>query len=130
MSCLFNALTLLLRSEMKSLKINDMRQTLIEYMEHNQSQTIAGTTIKEWLLMIQEVERSSDYLSGMRLSSTWGGAPEIIIAANFFNVKITIMSRGLKIATFEPEGSKKVKAHLFLHWKNGHYTAIKRINSK
>lgn len=127
MSCLFNSLHLLLKPEIIDLKIKDLRQTLVEYMEKNQNYKIADTPIKEWLKMIQLVESSTDYLSNMRISSTWGGAPEIIIAANCFQVKISVIYKGRSVATFEPE-NKDAKAHLYINWNGVHYTALKRVN--
>jgi hypothetical protein len=149
MSCLFDSLSQLLRPELSRLKITDLRQTLVTWLKNNPNSLIAGTEIKEWLQMIQSVETqmiqsgeadlvsksatnansndTNEYVQKMSRAHTWGGAPEIAVAANYFNVRITVIYRGRAVATFEPE-SKAPTSSLFLHWTGGHYTPIKRMS--
>ena len=129
MSCLFNSLSYLLKPEMDALNINNLRYSVIKYIEKNPKKTIDGVTIAEWMKIVQIAEKNDKYLEKMRHSSTWGGGPEIAIVALMFGVKIVIQKSRTErvVAVFEPD-QKAIRATIYLEWTGSHHSPLKRVN--
>jgi len=129
MSCLFNSLTILLKSELDKAEIKHLRSAVVDYLKNHPAATINGTTIAEWLAMIQLVEKNPRYLESMSQNSTWGGAPEIAVIAKMFKVRIHVIFRGKTVAVFQPNddlvdlGDQPIR-DLYLNWTGGHYTPL------
>lgn len=135
MSCLFNSLTKLLQPELHN--IPDLRQAVCDEMQNNRQSILENDSIQEWIVNVCIDRYNQDdltdavidrYISEMRSSSTWGGAPEIAIISKMFNVDIIVEYSSTNIATFSNHKNEYAPT-LYLHWTGGHYTPIRRDES-
>ena len=85
MSCLFNSLEKLLGKE-------NIRIEICKYIEDNLDKKIADEKIKLWIeYSASDMKISLDeYIKRMKLSSTMGGGPELMIASKIYNIKIIV----------------------------------------
>ncbi len=117
MSCLFHSLSYFL-----PYNSNDLRQNICNYLQENKP-IIEGLDTK----MILDMERKN-YIHHMRNTSTWGGAIEIQVACNLYNVKIIVKDirhqQGKNIE-FIPL-HKKIEREICITWNGGHYEPLKK----
>lgn len=117
MSCLFHSL-----SHFLSYNSNDLRENICNYLQENKP-IIEGLDTK----MILDMERKN-YIHHMRNTSTWGGAIEIQVACNLYNVKIIVKDirhqQGKNIE-FIPL-HKKMEKEFCMTWNGGHYEPLKK----
>ena len=116
MSCLFNSLSYFI----KDTSFN-IRQRICDYLQQNKP-ILDGLETHEILKF-----ESSDYISSMRSTSTWGGAIEIQAACNIWNVRINVSNyrdRTQKIIEFIPIHGV-IQDTICIYWTGGHYEPIK-----
>lgn len=117
MSCLFHSLSYFL-----PYNSNDLRENICNYLQENKP-IIEGLDTK----MILDMERKN-YIHHMRNTSTWGGAIEIQVACNLYNVKIIVKDirhqQGKNIE-FIPL-HKKMEKEFCMTWNGGHYEPLKK----
>jgi len=133
MSCLFQSVYVLLKNELKDQHqindANDLRQAVVKYFRENLDQEINGTTISDWLKLIEISDRipPETYIDRMTLNSTWGGAPEIAVMANLLQVRIYVQRNNGTLAKFIPETDPNEGLVLHLNWTGAHYSPAKRL---
>ena len=113
MSCLFQSIAHLLGCNAKKVR-SDICQAM---SLHGSDIVIADTPLSEWLKMIGNPR---EYIQKMRLSSTWGGGPELAVASYIYRKKITVFFKNRPISVFcchsQPTGDLK------LNYTGSHYT--------
>jgi hypothetical protein len=115
MSCLFQSIAYLLGQGYNAKRVrHDICQAMLI---HDSEIVIADTSLSEWLKMIGNPK---EYIQRMRLSSTWGGGPELAIASYIYRKKIVVFFKNRPISVFcchpKPNGSFK------LNYTGSHYT--------
>lgn len=118
MSCLFNSLNYFLKEDSQKI-----RQKICDYLENN-NKLIDGIDTKTILKM----ENKKNYIKNMRQPSTWGGAIEIQVACNLWNMKIivhNIRDKNNKKIEFIPI-NKHFKKVIEITWNGGHYEPIRK----
>jgi len=115
MSCLFHSL-----SHFISLDSDSLRQEICNYLQENKPIIEGMDTIS-----ILNMERG-DYIQHMRNSSTQGGAIEIQVACNLYNVKIIVKNirhHNGKNIEFVPLHTN-IEKELCITWNGGHYEPV------
>jgi hypothetical protein len=118
MSCLFNSLNYFIKEG--SLQI---RQKICDYLQENKP-IIDGLATSEVLMF--ETQNPNDYISNMRLQSTWGGAIEIQCACNIWQLRINVKNyrdNNNKSIEFLPLNSIYNET-INVYWTGGHYEPI------
>jgi hypothetical protein len=116
MSCLFNSLSYFLNEDSYII-----RQKICDYLEENKK-IIDGLDTNFILNM-----ENNNYIEKMRQSYTWGGAIEIQVACNLWNVKIVVYNRrdiNNSIIEFVPIDSS-YRGIINIEWTGGHYEPIR-----
>ena len=117
MSCLFNSLSYFIRDTSFNI-----RQKICDYLQQNKP-IIDGLETHEIIKFENTVK---DYISSMRLKSTWGGAIEIQAACNIWNVRINVCNYrdySKKIIEFIPIHGN-IQKTISIYWNGGHYEPI------
>lgn len=120
MSCLFIAIGSLLQIDP-----TELRQNVCNYLSSNPVIFDDGTRVSqaiEW----ESNQSAQEYIKQMRLTSTWGGSPEIKSVCNMYGCNIhvhDIRSSPAKTITFYPS-NKRSKYALHLAWSGNHFTTI------
>jgi hypothetical protein len=113
MSCLFNSISFHI-----SEPSNTIRNKICDYLKQNKK-IMDGISTKDVLKF-----ESSNYITEMRKSTTWGGAIEIQCACNIWKVRIIVedirKKKNIKIIEFLPSNSTYTKT-INLKWSGGHY---------
>jgi len=116
MSCLFNSMSVFFPED--SYKI---RQKICDYLE-NGGVIIEGLDTK----LILSFERNN-YIQHMRNTFTWGGAIEIQVACNLYNIKVIVKDirhQHGKNIEFIPL-HQKIEKVICITWNGGHYEPVK-----
>jgi hypothetical protein len=118
MSCLFNSLNHFIGEGSY-----EIRQKICDYLQENK-QIIDGIGTNK----ILELENSSaeEYISNMRLMTTWGGAIEIQCACNIWRLKIYVKNyrdNNNRVIEFIPL-NKSYNKTLNIYWTGSHYEPI------
>ena len=119
MSCLFNSLSYFIQHDSFTI-----RQFICDYLQENKSiiDGIETNTILDF-----ESNDAISYIENMRLENTWGGAIEIQVACNIWNLRINVFNyrdHTNKIIEFIPlKGNYENTIHIY--WTGGHYEPIK-----
>ena len=119
MSCLFNSLSYFINES--SFQI---RKNICDYLQENKP-IIEGLETNKVLEF--ESNNYQNYISQMRLQSTWGGAIEIQAACNIWNLRINVSNyrdQNNKIIEFIPL-TKKYEKTINIWWNGGHFEPIK-----
>ena len=117
MSCLFNSLQYFINVDSYHI-----RQMICDYLENN-GKIIDGLDTKDVLAM-----ENTNYISHMRIVSTWGGAIEIQAACNIWKLRVIVRDirdiRDIRIRESEIEFlpiSGMIENTIYLEWSGGHY---------
>ena len=120
MSCLFNSL-----SYFVSIDPHKLRQEICDYLQQNKP-IIDGLDTNTILKM-----EESNYIHKMRQSTTQGGAIEIQVACNIWNMCINVINirdnhnnNNKNIIEFIPV-NKKIDKTFKITWSGGHYEPIR-----
>ena len=117
MSCLFNSL-----SHFIIIDSYNIRQIICNYLEKNQP-IIDGIDTQ----LILSLDHSKDiYINNMRSTSTWGGAIEIQVACNIWNLRIIIINIRNTPNTqieFLPISNNYINT-IHLSWNGNHYEPL------
>lgn len=119
MSCLFNSLSYFVNEDSYTI-----RQMICDFLEANKP-IIHGMETHEVLAL--ENGNSTNYITSMRLSSTWGGAIEIQSACNIWKLQINVSNyrdNDNRIIEFIPLNNNYEKT-IHLYWNGGHYEPIR-----
>jgi hypothetical protein len=122
MSCLFNSLNYFIKEDSYLI-----RNKICDYLEQN-NKIMDGLETK----FIIDLD-SNNYIQNMRNESTWGGAIEIQVACNIWNLRIIVHNYRDKISNknntieFIPINNNIDKS-IELYWTGGHYEPIRYIN--
>ena len=119
MSCLFNSLNYFVKEG--SLEI---RQKICDYLQENKP-IIDGLETSTVLMF--ENPNINDYITKMRLTSTWGGAIEIQCACNIWKLRINVKNyrdNNNKSIEFLPVNSIYNET-INVYWTGGHYEPIR-----
>lgn len=117
MSCLFNSLSYFI----PNVDSNSIRQQICDYLERNEP-IIDGLETNFILSM-----ENPNYISNMRQTFVWGGAIEIQVACNLWNLQINVRNyRDCKgqIIEFLPIVSSPNRI-IELEWTGGHYEPVR-----
>lgn len=74
-----------------------------------------------------ESKTASNYITGMRSASNWGGAIEIQAACNIWSMAVNVRNdrdNNAKIIEFIPINSTRDKT-INIYWSGGHYEPIR-----
>ena len=116
MSCLFNSLSYFLKEDSFN-----CRQKICDYLENNEK-IMEDLDTREILNM-----ESSNYIEGMRKTSTWGGAIEIQAACNIWNISVIVLdirnNKNEKIIFVPVNGI--INKTINVTWSGGHYEPVK-----
>ena len=114
MSCLFDSLSRYLPGS----SIN-IRTKICDYLKQN-NKIIDGMNTRDILTL-----ETTDYITKMRKTSTWGGAIEIQCACNIWKIRVLVEDKRHKkkhnIIEFIPINNTYNKT-INLKWSGGHYT--------
>lgn len=119
MSCLFNSLSYFINENSYTI-----RQMICDYLEENKP-IIQGMETHE--ILVLENSSSQNYITKMRLPSTWGGAVEIQSACNIWKLQINVSNyrdNNNRIIEFIPLNNNCEKT-IHIYWNGGHYEPIK-----
>ena len=121
MSCLFNSLNHFIREGSY-----EIRQKICNYLQENR-QIIDGLSTN----YILELDNCSaeQYISNMRLMSSWGGAIEIQCACNIWGLQINVKNyrdNNNRIIEFIPLNKSHNKI-INIYWTGGHYEPIDNL---
>jgi len=117
MSCLFNSLSYFIKEDSKVI-----RNKICDYLEQNQK-IIDGLETKFIINM-----DSNNYIQNMRNQSTWGGAIEIQVACNIWNLRIIVHNYRDRTINNKIEFipiNNSIDKTIELYWTGGHYEPIK-----
>jgi len=124
MSCLFNSLSLLLKDELSQQNITNLRLFLCDYIITHKHDLLKNEDIGTWILY-SALDRGLSfdaYITEMRKSHTWGGAPEIALVSKLFNVDIEIYNtQNQCISVFQNHNGSCYKT-IKLYYNGNHYT--------
>lgn len=115
MSCLFNSLNAFINEGPQ-----EIRQKICDYLQENKP-IMEG--LDTGLILALE---NSNYISNMRSSSTWGGAIEIQVACNLWQLRINVKNyrdQGMKDIEFLPLNGQYGRT-INVYWTGGHYEPI------
>ncbi len=124
MSCLFNSLSYFLNEN--SFQI---RQKICDYLQENKP-IIDGLETNDVLKFVDN-NNCNNYISNMRLVTTWGGAVEIQSACNIWNLRINVSNfrnqneQDNKIIEFIPIKEKYEKT-IDIYWTGGHFEPLRK----
>ena len=116
MSCLFNSLSYFVPQSSF-----DIRQRICDYLQQNHP-LIEGLDTA-FILQLEHPH----YIEHMRNTSTWGGAIEIQVACNLWNLRIVVQNhRGGQhsVIEFIPL-HKQIDHSITLEWTGGHYEPVR-----
>lgn len=117
MSCLFDSLSHFLKMDSFSI-----RQHICNYLELNKP-IVDGLDTK----LILELD-DTNYVSGMRNTTKWGGANEILAACNLWKIKINVLLYNQrKTIEFLPLDKCYIKIANII-WYGNHYEPILTLN--
>lgn len=121
MSCLFNSFSYFLNLDNKVI-----RNMICDYLQENKP-IIEG--IETHQILKYEKNNVNKYINDMRLTSTWGGAIEIQVACNIWNMSVIVINIRDKgnpknIIEFIPI-NKNIDKTIKITWSGGHYEPIK-----
>lgn len=121
MSCLFNSLSYFIKEDSYLI-----RNKICDYLEQN-NKIIDGLET-QFIINLD----SNNYVQNMRNQSTWGGAIEIQVACNIWNLRIIVHNYRDKDKTnnkieFIPINNSidNIIKTIELYWTGGHYEPIK-----
>jgi hypothetical protein len=123
MSCLFDSLNHFIGEGSY-----EIRQKICDYLQENK-EIIDGLGTNN----ILELENcsSEQYISNMRITSTWGGAIEIQCACNIWKLKINVKNyrdnnnRNIEFLPLNNSYNKTIN----IYWTGGHYEPLKNLES-
>jgi hypothetical protein len=119
MSCLFNSLSHFINENS-----NDIRQKICDYLQNNLP-IIDGIDTSQVLEL--DNKPAAAYISNMRSSSTWGGAIEIQVACNIWNMCINVKNYrdpNGKTIQFIPISTNYDRS-IDIYWTGGHYEPVR-----
>ena len=119
MSFLFNSLSYFLDENR-----DNIRQKICDYLQENKK-IIDGLETSDVLCF--ENTDSAKYIQNMRSLNTWGGAIEIQVACNIWNMSVIVKNyRNMsnKDIEFIPVNGDCDKT-IHIYWTGGHYEPIK-----
>jgi len=120
MSCLFDSVQISIVDETST----SIRNKVCDYLERNHA-ILPGISTS----VLLELDRPN-YISEMRKRTTWGGAIEIAVICNIFNICIMVINtRDNKKNTnttlkFIPINEGIIKNTIYISWDGCHYTPI------
>lgn len=118
MSCLFNSLNYFIKEGSY-----EIRQKICDYLQDNKP-IIDGLETND--VLIFENQNVNNYITNMRLTSTWGGAIEIQCACIIWKLRINVKNyrdNNNKIIEFLPLNSIYNET-INVYWTGGHYEPI------
>lgn len=118
MSCLFNSLHYFIKEGSY-----EIRQKICDYLQENKP--IIDGLDTNYILSL-ESQSSENYISNMRLMSTWGGAIEIQCACNIWSLCINVKNyrdNNNSIIEFIPLNNHYNKT-INIYWTGGHYEPV------
>lgn len=121
MSCLFDSLSIyLVTDDSKKVNSNQLRQEICSYLERNPKlmDDVNVSQITKW----ESNTELGEYISKMRMSSTWGGAVEILCFCNMYNSNVIVHHQGREI---EFKSKEKSNNNIHLNYNGCHFTPIK-----
>jgi hypothetical protein len=120
MSCLFNSLSYFFNENSFII-----RQKICDYLQNNHK--IIDGLDTEFILQLE----NPNYIQHMRNTSTWGGAIEIQVACNLYNVIIIVRNyrdnngKNIEFLPISYDCIKDIKK-IELEWSGGHYKPVRR----
>lgn len=117
MSCLFNSLSFFLGKDSYSI-----RQEICDYLQSN-NKIIDGLDT----LFILELD-GNNYIENMRNTNTWGGANEIQVACNIWNMRVVVRNHrdalrsNIEFLPLNGTWEKEIE----LEWTGGHYEPVRK----
>ena len=114
MSCLFDSLNYFIKDNS-----NNIREQICNYLQENKI-IIEGLETN----VVLEFENTPNYIEQMRNSSTQGGAIEIQVACNIWNIRVIVKTIDNKYIEFVPISSLFYKT-INLYWTGNHYEPIR-----
>ena len=124
MSCLFNSLSKLLGD----ISSYNLRNQICDFIETNGERIWNGLTINEWIFYsaLDRNQNVKEYISSMRRSSEWGGAPEIAVCCilkGINTVVIQLHKNREEIEFVHKDG----KYTIYITYTGGHYEPLKLV---